>query len=179
MEQGADRYRHRYCLNGLSMNKLAKIAISGTAGSTVMTAGSELMSHLLGENFSEPDHLKTMISRVAPHLSTQAKKIAGWGAHYAMGFVFATIFVELWDEKKIKHTLKNALILGAIAGVFGALIWKGTFKVHPLPPWINYGQFYLQRIPAHIIFTIGATLAYKILVDKNLVSKEMVSYRKH
>ncbi|MFD2144645.1 hypothetical protein [Mucilaginibacter antarcticus] len=89
-----------------------------------------------------------------------------------MGFVFATIFVELWEEEKIKHNFKNALIMGAIAGIFGALIWKGTFKAHPLPPWIKYGQFYLQRIPAHIIFTIGATLAYKLLVDKNLIGEE-------
>lgn len=148
------------------MNKLAKIAVAGATGTTVMTAGSELMSFLLKENFSEPDHLETMVSRVAPHLSKDAKKIAGWGSHFAMGFVFATIFVELWDQKKIKHNLKNALILGTLAGVFGALIWKGTFKAHPLPPWIKYSRFYLQRIPAHIIFTVGATLAYKLMVDK-------------
>ncbi|MBL4675387.1 MAG: hypothetical protein JKY70_04160 [Mucilaginibacter sp.] len=40
------------------------------------------------------------------------------------------------------------------------MIWKATFKAHPLPPWINYDRYYLQRIRAHIIFAVGATLAY-------------------
>jgi hypothetical protein len=145
-------------------DKIGKIAISGIAGTTVMTAGSELMSILAKENFSEPDHLETMISRLAPHLSKHAKKIAGWGAHFAMGLIFATVYVELWETKKIKHTIKNGIILGAISGVLGLLIWKGTFKAHPLPPWINYSHYYLQRIPAHIIFAVAATIAYKLTV---------------
>jgi hypothetical protein len=148
----------------MTVNKFRKIAISGVAGTTIMTAGSELMSLLAGENFSEPDHLETMISRLAPHLSKHAKKIAGWGAHYAMGLVFAAVYVELWETKKIKHTIKNGIILGAISGVLGLLIWKGTFKAHPLPPWLNYGHYYLQRIPAHIIFAVAATLAYRLTV---------------
>jgi hypothetical protein len=146
----------------MTVDKLSKIAISGIAGTTVMTAGSELMSLLAGENFSEPDHLQTMISRLAPHLSKHAKKIAGWGAHYAMGLIFAAVYVELWETKKIKHTIKNGIILGAISGLLGLLIWKGTFKAHPLPPWINYGHYYLQRIPAHIVFAVAATLAYRL-----------------
>jgi hypothetical protein len=150
----------------MTADKLSKIAISGVAGTTVMTAGSELMSLLAGENFSEPDHLETMISRLAPHLSKHAKKIAGWGAHYAMGLVFAAVYVELWETKKIKHTIKNGIILGAISGVLGLLIWKGTFKAHPLPPWINYTHYYLQRIPAHIVFAVAATLAYRLTVTE-------------
>lgn len=86
--------------------------------------------------------------------------IAGWGAHMAMGLVFASVFVELWESGRIRHSWRNALILGLISGVIGLLIWKATFKAHPLPPWINYDRYYLQRIRAHIIFAVGATLAY-------------------
>jgi hypothetical protein len=154
------------------MNKLAKISTAAVTGTAAMTAGSELMSLLFKENFSEPDHLETMISRVAPHLSEHAKKIAGWGAHLAMGFVFATVFVELWETKKIKHNFKNALILGTVGGVLGLLIWKGTFKAHPLPPFINYGHYYLQRIPAHIIFSVAATIAYKLTLHEDLIGGE-------
>jgi hypothetical protein len=147
------------------MNKSIKILLSGFAGTTVMTGGSELMSLLLNENYREPEHLETLIARLAPGLSVHAKKIAGWGAHYAMGLVFAAVYVELWEAKKIKPTLKNGLILGALSGLLGLLIWKGTFKAHPLPPWLNYDHFYLQRIPAHIIFAVIATLAYR-QIDK-------------
>ena len=156
------------------MDRVAKTAVSGVAGTLIMTAGSELMSLIANENFSEPAHLETMISRLAPPLSKHAKKIAGWGAHFAMGLVFAAIYVELWETKKIKHNLKNALILGALSGVIGLFIWKATFKVHPLPPWLNYTHFYLQRIPAHIVFAVGATLAYKLALH---VEKEQQKHK--
>lgn len=144
------------------MDLFSKTALTGIAGTTVMTAGSELMSVLFQENFREPEHLETLISRLVPHLSPKAKTIAGWGAHYAMGIVFAAIYVELWECRKIKHSIKNGLILGTLSGLLGYLIWKATFKAHPLPPWINYSHYYLQRIPAHIIFAVAATIAYKM-----------------
>jgi hypothetical protein len=147
------------------MNRIEKIALSGFMGTNFMTASSALMSVVFGENFREPNHLETMIGRLAPHLSKHAKKIAGWGAHYAMGFVFAAVYVELWETKKIKHNFKNALILGAVSGVLGFLIWKGTFKAHPLPPWINYDHYYLQRIPAHIVFAVFATITYRLIKE--------------
>jgi len=142
--------------------KITKTAISGIAGTTVMTLSSELMS-LMGQNFSEPDHLSEMIARLAPFLSKRAKVIAGWGAHYAMGIVFAAVYVELWESRQIKHTIKNGILLGAISGLLGLLVWRGTFKTHPIPPSMDYQTFYLQRIPAHIIFAVSATIAYKLM----------------
>lgn len=142
---------------------LGKTIITGAAGTTFMTANSYLMSEVFGENFREPEHLATMIGRLAPRLSKQAKTIAGWGAHYAMGLVFAAIYVELWENKKIKPTILNSLILGALSGVLGFLIWKGTFKAHPLPPWLNFDHYYLQRIPAHIVFAVFATITYRLI----------------
>jgi hypothetical protein len=149
------------------MNKAEKIAITGIAGTMVMTADSYLMSLLIDENFREPEHLATMIGRLVPKLSKQAQMIAGWGAHLAMGIVFASVYVELWETKQIKHSIKNGIILGIVSGVLGLLIWKATFKVHPLPPCINFDKYYWQRIPAHIVFAVGATIAYRLLpVDK-------------
>src|SRR4051794_7855908 len=101
------------------MNQLQKTALSGFMGTNFMTASSALMSAIAGENFREPEHLETMIERLLPHLSRHAKKIAGWGAHYAMGFIFAAIYVELWETGKIRHSLKNGLVLGLVSGVVG------------------------------------------------------------
>ena len=147
------------------MDKIAKTAISGFTGTTFMTASSALLS-LMGQDFREPEHLSTMISRMAPFLSKRAKVIAGWGAHYGMGFVFAAVYVELWETRKIDHTVKNGLILGVLSGLVGLLIWKGTFKTHPLPPKMDYTIFYLERIPAHIVFAIFSTIAYRIIKNK-------------
>ena len=145
------------------MDQLSKTALSGSVGTVVMTLGSELMSKIFGENYSEPDHLETMIKRLAPMLSKQAKTIAGWGAHLTMGLIFAAIYVELWEKRQIKHNIKNAIILGILSGLIGLLIWKGTFKVHPLPPLLNYTNFYLQRIPAHVVFAVATTITYKLI----------------
>jgi hypothetical protein len=147
------------------MNKFEKTLLSSFAGTTFMTASSALTS-LLGQDFREPAHLTTMVERLAPFLSKKAKLIIGWAGHYGMGIVFAAVYVELWERGEVKHTMKNALILGTISGLVGLLIWKGTFKAHPLPPSMNYLTFYLQRIPAHIVFAVFATLAYQLIKDQ-------------
>ncbi|MGY3213075.1 hypothetical protein [Mucilaginibacter sp. HD30] len=156
------------------MNQVAKTFISGSAGTLIMTLGSELMTKIAGENFSEPDHLETMIKRLAPTLSKQAKIIAGWGAHFTMGIIFAAIYVELWENREIKHNITNGIILGVLSGLIGLLIWKGTFKAHPLPPWLNYTKFYLQRIPAHVVFAVATTLTYR-LIKKAEEQKEVTA----
>lgn len=148
------------------MQKNMKTLISGFTGTTFMTASSALMSKMYGENFREPEHLATMIGRMAPFLSKPAKVVAGWGAHYSVGFLFAAVYVELWESHKIEHSIKNGVILGLLSGLLGLLIWKGTFKTHPLPPRVKYLDFYLQRIPAHIIFAIFSTIAYRLLKEQ-------------
>ncbi|RZM28436.1 MAG: hypothetical protein EOO88_08965 [Pedobacter sp.] len=145
------------------MEKLEKTLISGFTGTTFMTAASALMSLMPHENFKEPEHLSTMAARLAPFLSKGTKTLAGWGAHYGMGFIFAAVYVELWESRKIEHTIKNGIILGLLSGVLGLFIWKGTFKMHPLPPNIRYLDFYLQRIPAHVVFAIFTTIAYRLI----------------
>lgn len=153
------------------MNQLSKTVLSGGAGTVMMTLGSELMTKIFGENFSEPDHLETMIKRLAPMLSKQAKVIAGWGAHLTMGLIFAAIYVELWEKREIKHSITNGIILGVLSGLIGLLIWKGTFKAHPLPPWLNYNAFYLQRIPAHVVFAVTATITYRLITKAEKTPK--------
>jgi hypothetical protein len=153
------------------MDKLGKTIISGFAGTTFMTAASALMSLLPHENFKEPEHLSTMIARLLPFASKKAQTFAGWGAHYSMGFVFAAVYVELWESGKIKHNIKNGVILGLLSGVVGLFIWKGTFKAHPLPPSIRYLDFYLQRIPAHVVFAVFTTIAYRLIKEREQISR--------
>lgn len=145
------------------MNKVEKSTITALSATSLMTASSYLMSEIFGENFREPQHLATMIGRLAPGLSKHARTIAGWGAHFAMGLVFASVYVELWETRKIKHTIFNGIVLGVLSGILGLFIWKGTFKAHPLPPWLNFGKYYLQRIPVHVVFAVTATVTYRLL----------------
>jgi hypothetical protein len=142
------------------LNKIFKTIVSGFAGTGVMTLASALMS-LQGQEFREPEHLSTLIGRLAPFLSREAKTAGGWLAHFGMGTAFASVYVRLWENKKLGYSWKESTALGAASGLIGILIWKATFKIHPFTPVMNYNRFYLQRIPAHIVFALFTAIAYK------------------
>jgi len=57
--------------------------------------------------------------------------------------------------------------MGLVSGLLGLLIWKATFYIHPLPPNNRKLDFYLQRIPAHAVFALVATIAYRLVVAKD------------
>jgi len=149
------------------MDKLAKALVCSLSGTSLMTLSSAIMSATIGQEFSEPAQLGKLIKRLAPFISKSFCKGAGWGAHFAMGTAFSSVYTDLWEKKKLRPDGKNSVLLGLVSGVVGSLIWKATFKVHPLSPLMNYRRFYLQRIPAHVLFAIGATIAYNLLKDQD------------
>lgn len=145
------------------MNRLEKTLIAGGVGTSLMTASSALMSLIPKEEFREPDQLEKLVGRLLPFLSSNGKTIAGWAAHYGMGMLFAAIYVDLWEARKIKPDMKTGLVLGGVSGMVGMLIWKASFWLHPLPPNNRKLDFYLQRIPAHVVFAVFATVAYRLV----------------
>jgi uncharacterized membrane protein len=142
------------------LNKIFKTVVGGFAGTSAMTLASALMS-LQGQEFREPEHLSTLIGRLAPFLSKVGKTGGGWLAHFGMGTTFASVYVWLWENRKLGYSWKESTVLGAASGMIGVLIWKATFKIHPLTPVMNYNRFYLQRIPAHIVFAVVTAITYK------------------
>jgi len=145
------------------MTKAANTVISATAGTTMMTLFSYLVSLATDKNFSEPEHLGTMMHRLIPGTSKKETQLAGWGAHYAVGLLFVLAYRELWKTGKIKKTIVNGVILGALSGALAVLVWKGTMKAHPAPPWIDFTNYYIQLVPAHIVFAVCATLTSRLL----------------
>jgi hypothetical protein len=145
------------------METISKIAITGVTGTTLMTAASELMSLMAREEFREPRLLRKMMGRLAPFLSKNWQVLTGWGGHYCMGFVFAATYVHLWERGLLTHNLRNGILLGLASGVLGLLIWRITFKWHPLLPSVRRLDFYLQRIPAHVVFSVCGTAAYQLI----------------
>jgi hypothetical protein len=143
-------------------NPFFKTVVCSIAGTTMMTASSALMS-LIGQDFREPERLKGLISRALPFIPKKAKSLSAWAAHYAMGAAFSAVYVKMWDSRTLKPTLTCGLTLGTASGLIGIAIWKATFAAHPLSPLMNYKRFYLQRIPAHIVFAVFATIAYQTM----------------
>lgn len=145
------------------MNKSGNLIVSATAGTTMMTLFSYLVSLAANKNFSEPEHLGTLMHRLMPGSSQKANKLAGWGAHYAVGLLFVLAYQELWKTGKIKKTIANGIILGALSGALAVLVWKATMKAHPAPPWIDFTNYYIQLVPAHIVFAVCATLTSRLM----------------
>lgn len=143
--------------------KSKDVLISGISGTTFMTLFSYLVSELDGENFSESERLGQLAKRLLPMLSKDGKQITGWAAHYLVGLLFALVYVELWSRRKIKLSIKRNLLLGGISGIIAVAIWKATFKMHPMPPAMNFNKYYLQLIPAHVVFAVFAGIGYQVL----------------
>lgn len=132
-----------------------------------MTLFSYLVSIAEKENFSEPEHLGTLMHRLVPGSSKRMSQVAGWGVHYAVGLVFVLAYRELWKTGKVKKRLTNGLVLGALSGTLAVLVWKATMKAHPAPPWIDFTKYYIQLVPAHVVFAVCATLTSRLL-DKSV-----------
>ncbi|GAC1310764.1 MAG: hypothetical protein NVSMB24_28720 [Mucilaginibacter sp.] len=143
--------------------KAKEILFAGISGTTFMTAFSYAVSAVEKENFSEPERLGQLARRLLPTISKKENQLIGWSAHYGVGLLFSTAYDWLWANKKIKPSFKNNLLLGGISGLAAVAIWKATFKMHPLPPRLSFDKYYLQLVPAHIVFAVFAGLAYGLL----------------
>ena|ERR1700761_2513151 len=98
-----------------------------------------------------------------PKLEKEQSQALGWLWHYAVGLLFALVYVELWRKGKLKPDWKTSLWLGGISGVVAVAIWKTTFKLHPLPPSLSFNKYYLQLVPAHVVFAVFAGIGYRAL----------------
>jgi hypothetical protein len=147
----------------MKMNKSIPILLPAAAGTTMMTLFSYLLSLVEKENFSEPEHLGTLMHRLCPGSSKRMMQVAGWGAHYAVGLIFVLAYRELWRKGEIRKSIVNGIILGALSGALAVLIWKATMKAHPAPPWVDFTKYYLQLVPAHIVFAVCASITARLL----------------
>lgn len=128
--------------------KTKETLIAGISGTSFMTLFSYLVSLAGGENFSEPARLGQLAGRLIPKLDKTQSQALGWLGQYGVGLLFALVYVGLWRRGKLKPDLKTNLWLGGLSGLLAVVVWKSTFKMHPLPPSLNFNKYYLQLVPA-------------------------------
>jgi hypothetical protein len=146
--------------------KVKEIMVSGVTGTTFMTLFSYLVSLAEKENFSEPERLGQLAHRLLPQLDKKQSQALGWLGHFGVGVLFALVYVELWRRRKPANTLQHNLLLGALSGALAVGVWKATFDLHPLPPKLNFNKYYLQLVPAHVVFALFAGIGSRILNGK-------------
>lgn len=143
--------------------KLLKIALAGISGTTLMTLFSYVLSIKKKKQFKEPEILNKLLKRADLNLDTIHKKDPpGWVLHYLAGLSFSLAYDSIWRKTGVTPTMANSLIMGTINGLFGILVWKAVFKLHPNPPNIHFSHFYRQLLIAHVIFGLFAKLGYQL-----------------
>jgi hypothetical protein len=143
--------------------KAKDVLTAGITGTTFMTLFSYLVSAADDENYSEPERLGQLADRLIPKLSEEQGQALGWLGHFGVGMLFSLIYVELWRRRWPKSSIKNNLIVGGISGIMAVAIWKTTFKMHPVPPALSFNKYYLQLVPAHVVFAVFAGIGYQLL----------------
>lgn len=140
---------------------LTHILQAGLAATILMTLFSYALSYAVQRNFKEPEILGVLLKRLAPHLHNIIYHLFGWALHFAVGYLFVTAYSLLWENTAIKPTLLNGLWIGFVSGLVGIAIWHFTLKLHPNPPFLNLPAYYANLLVAHVVFGLGAVLAYQ------------------
>jgi len=75
---------------------LLKIAIAAFSATNVMTTFSYLLSASYKKLFKEPVMLNFILEGVGINLKGKAHKLAGWIAHYIIGFALVICYELIW-----------------------------------------------------------------------------------
>ncbi|PKD17013.1 hypothetical protein APR41_06135 [Salegentibacter salinarum] len=140
------------------------ILISGLVATTSMTLFSYLVSNFKSKQFREPELLNSLISRSEIiELRPSKNHFLGWVIHYLIGWFFVVVFSLIWEYTQFSTNIISGAVLGLAAGIIGIFGWKTMFKLNQNPPEIDFSQFYIQLIIAHILFGLSAAIVYAYL----------------
>lgn len=130
---------------------ITKPIVAGAIGTSFMTLFSYGYSRIRGKQFREPVLLASLMKgKRLPN--SKEDYLKGWAAHYLVGAVFSLSYHALLEGKFLHKPRTKGLIFGGLYGLLGAITWKKTFDAHPAPPKIDYNEYYVHLILAHLVF---------------------------
>lgn len=132
-----------------------QLVMAGVEGTTFMTAFSYLVSLLTRDNFREPDLLGKFYRGWFPSMNIQPAEIAGWITHYQLGIVWTLAYRQIL--KKLPASRIARLSFGLLSGIIAVVVWRWLFRINPSKPRINYREFYIHMLAAHIVFSLTAS----------------------
>lgn len=139
----------------------SKILLAALIGTTLMTLFSFFVSDTTRKMFKEPVLLNILLDRTGlVNINDSLRNVLGYILHYLVGIVFVIGFDLAWAYTALDPNWASGILLGAVAGLVGILIWVITFKIHPHEPKIHFKEYYLQLFFAHILLALGATAVY-------------------
>ena len=139
-----------------------KFTIANLLGTSLMTVFTYCLSEILNKQYKQPILIAYFQDIFRIELSRTAKRVVGWLLHYCTGAIFLLLFHLYWKFDDALITWPSGLLLGALAGFAGMVIWKICFTVVKEKQIPEKG-FYIHIFFAHIIFALGIVAAYQLM----------------
>lgn len=136
---------------------LSAVLLPALKGTASMTLFSYLLSDLCKKNFKEPVLLGLLLRKrrkgIAENAALPIKHhLAGWLLHYIAGLAW-TVLVHALDSRRGEPPGRFLTgIYGIGCGLVSIGVWNRLLNAHPDPPRIDRAAFYMQLLPAHLIF---------------------------
>ena len=131
------------------------------AATTLMSLFSHLVSKSFGKLFTEPVLINYVIRISKLELQPKLGSALGWLLHYIAGLVFVIAYHWIW-EKWLSDDWTSGLILGALSGIVGILVWMIAFSLPRREPRVAFTEYYIQLFFAHVVFALTAVGVHKI-----------------
>lgn len=140
------------------------VLIPALIATSAMTAFSYIYSEIVKKQFREPELLNKLLMSWSNSFQNLTKSsLVGWAIHYLVGVFFMLVFYLIWQILNVEATVVSGIIMGFAAGILGVVGWRFTFWIHPNPPKLDFKQYYIQLILAHVVFGISGVITYNYL----------------
>mgnify|MGYP003575440096 CR=1 FL=1 len=143
------------------------IVMAGIIGTAYMTLGMYLLAAITSEHFKVVKVLGTMLTfQTTHHNGLSDRKSAIWTgivAHYLVGIGFSVLYAWLWKKDILGMDFLQATWLGLLNGIFGAIVWRIFFALHPRPPQLPLPQYLIAIALGHILFAHGIYATFLLM----------------
>jgi uncharacterized membrane protein YagU involved in acid resistance len=141
--------------------------LAGIAGTALMTGALYMLTYVTGRTFKVVKVLGNMLTNSVHadgSLSDNKRAIfLGVVAHYAIGVMFALIYVWLWQRGIGRPDLWNGIVFGTLNGLFAIVFWYMFITLHIKPPRLPMPAYLLAIGAGHILFSLGTVLVFTLI----------------
>jgi hypothetical protein len=142
--------------------------LSGIAGTLLMTGYLYLLTYITGWNFKVVRTLSIMLTKNSSRKNQTALPplvlLRGIIVHYAIGAMFALVYLWLWAHGIGKPDLVNGVVFGTLNGLFAIGFWYMFMTLHKRPVAVPMPAYLIAVGSGHILFGIGTVFTYNLQI---------------
>lgn len=151
--------------------RLIFLSCASLAATSAMTLFSYVLSAVCKKNYREPQHLAGLAQEDDPAGSPLKYRATGWLLHYTAGVIWATAYAVPIGKHRLSARTRST-ILGAGSGILAGMVWKLALNRHPATARRVHPTFFVQLVPAHVVFGIALRLCERLAAKPSRVGQE-------